>query len=94
MYKISKYSYMKAESLGVKIKPSNNPKKKIDIYDYHNNFICSIGSYGMGDYEIYLKKYGIDYANERRRLYNIRHKKDMKRLGTPGYYASKILWRG
>jgi hypothetical protein len=94
MYKISKYSYMKAESLGVKIKPSQNPKKKIDVLDYYGNYICSIASYGMNDYEIYLAKYGKKYADERRRLYRLRHKKDMNRLGSPGYYASKLLWRG
>jgi len=94
MYRISRYSYIVAKKLGVQIIPSHNSKKKIDVLDYHGNYICSIGSYGMNDYEIYLKKYGIDYANERRRLYNIRHKKDIKRLGSAGYYASKLLWRG
>jgi len=94
MYIISKYSYIVAKKLGIVIEPSHNKKKKIDVLDYHKNFICSIGAYGMNDYEIYLKKYGVEYANERRRLYRQRHKKDMKRLGSPGYYASKLLWRG
>jgi hypothetical protein len=94
MYRISKYSYIVAKKLGVLIEPSHNKKKKIDVLDYHNNFICSIGAYGMNDYEIYLKKYGMDYANERRRLYRLRHKKDINRLGSAGYYASKLLWRG
>ena len=94
MYRISRYSYIVAKKLGIHIVPSHNSKKKIDVLDYDGNYICSIGSYGMNDYEIYLKKYGIDYANERRLLYRQRHQKDISRLGTAGYYVSKLLWRG
>jgi hypothetical protein len=92
MYKISNNSYIQAEKLGVKIKPSTNPKKKIDIFDYHNNFICSIGLYGISDYNIYLETKGKKYADERKRLYRLRHSKDINKLGSPGYYANKILW--
>jgi len=49
MYKISKYSYIVAKKLGVKIVPSQNAKKKIDVLDYYGNYICSIGAYGMND---------------------------------------------
>ena len=95
MYKISRYSYIAAKKLGIHIIPSHNKKKKIDVLDYYGNYITSIGSYGMNDYEIYLKKkYGVNYANERRRLYQLRHKKDMNRLGSAGYYANILLWRG
>jgi len=94
MYRISRYSYITAKKLGVQIIPSHNSKKKIDVLDYHGNYICSIGAYGMNDYEIYLSKYNKKYADERRRLYNIRHNKDRTRLGSAGYYSSKILWRG
>ena len=31
-------------------------------------------------------------ADERKRLYKIRHKKDITKKGTPGYYAYKLLW--
>ena len=94
MYKISKYSYVVAKKLGVLIEPSHNKKKKIDVLDYYGNYICSIGSYGMKDFTTYLLKYGrdYDYALERRRLYALRHKHDMKKLGSAGFYAAKILW--
>ena len=92
MYKISKSSYVVAKKLGVLIEPSHNKKKKIDVLDYYGNYICSIGSYGMNDYTTYLLKYGRDYAMDRRRLYALRHKHDMKKLGSAGFYASKILW--
>jgi len=98
MYRISKYSYVVAKKLGVLIEPSHNKKKKIDVLDYYGNYICSIVSYGMNDYKTYLLKYGRDgrdgrdYAMDRRRLYALRHKHDMKKLGSAGFYAAKILW--
>jgi hypothetical protein len=94
MYRISKSSYVVAKKLGVLIEPSHNKKKKIDVLDYYGNYICSIGSYGMNDYTTYLLKlkYGRDYALERRRLYALRHKHDMKKLGSAGFYSAKILW--
>jgi hypothetical protein len=92
MYDITKYSYNKAKQLGVKIKPSTNKNKKIDVYDYHNNFINSIGAIGYKDYPTYVLEKGKKFADERRRLYRIRHEKDLKVLGSAGYYANKILW--
>jgi hypothetical protein len=92
LYEIKPYSYEQAKKLGVKIQSSNNKYKKIDIYDYNNQYILSIGDTRYKDYPTYIIKNGIDYANERRRLYRIRHNKDLDKLGTAGYYASKILW--
>jgi hypothetical protein len=40
----------------------------------------------------YMKTKGKEYAEERRRLYHLRHKKDLERLGSRGYYSTKILW--
>jgi hypothetical protein len=91
-YEIKPYSFKQAEKLGVKIKPSTNPKKKIDVFDWNNQFICSIGAKGYKDYPTYTIEKGKDYADERRRLYKIRHNKDRKVLGSPGYYSDKILW--
>jgi len=95
MYEILPYSKRKALELGVHIKPSTNPKKKIDVFDYHNNYICSIGAIGYKDFPTYVKDNGMEYAIERRRLYLIRHSKEKKHpdyLGSPGYYATHILW--
>ena len=90
MYKIKKYSKDQANKLGVEIKPSTNPKKKIDVYK-DNKKIASIGSILYKDYPTYLiedKK----LAEERRRLYRIRHKKDLNKPNSNGFYANKILW--
>jgi hypothetical protein len=87
-YKITKYSFDKAKELGVTIKPSSNKLKKIDVYK-DNKKIATIGDINYDDYPNYIIKKGLEYANERRKLYKIRHKKD-KNLN--GYYANKILW--
>jgi hypothetical protein len=89
MYKISDYSFQKAKLLNVVIKPSKNKNKKIDVYK-KNQIIASIGAKGYNDYPTYLEKKGKEYANERKRLYKIRHKNDIH-TGN-GYYANKILW--
>jgi len=35
---------------------------------------------------------GKEYADERRRLYKMRHEKDRNKVGSPGFYADKLLW--
>ena len=89
-YDILPYSYNQASKLGVTIKPSNYKEKKIDVYK-NNNYICSIGALGMKDYPTYIKEKGKTYADNRRKLYRIRHKKD-NIIGTRGHYALNILW--
>jgi hypothetical protein len=91
-YEIKPYSYKQAKRLGVKIEPSKNPKKKIDVFDWNKQFICSIGAKGYSDYPTYLVEKGKEYADNRRRLYKIRHNKDRSKLGSPGYYSDQILW--
>jgi hypothetical protein len=92
MYHILPYSKKKAKELNVQIFPSRNKNKKIDIYDMNGYFITSIGSYGAMDYPTYVLYCGKEFANERRKLYKIRHKKDRNIKGSRGYYADKILW--
>jgi hypothetical protein len=88
-YIISEYSKNQAKKLGVKLKPSTNKNKKIDIFQ-DNKKIASIGATGYKDYPTYIKENGKQYADERRRLYRIRHKRDIN-TGN-GYWASSILW--
>jgi hypothetical protein len=90
-YKIKKYSYDQAAALGVIIKPSNKKNKKIDVY-IDDTFILSIGAAGYSDYPSYLEDKGKEYADERRRLYKLRHAKNINVIGSAGYYADKILW--
>ena len=89
-YIIKNYSFQQAKKLNVSIYPSKKYNKKIDVYK-DGVYICSIGSENMMDYPSYIEKQGLPFANERRRLYHIRHKKDNK-IGTKGWYALNILW--
>lgn len=89
-YEITNYTKKKARELNVTVKPSSNKNKKIDVFSKDGKKIASIGARGMMDYPNYIKRDGIEYANERRRLYRIRHKKDLNQGN--GYWASALLW--
>jgi len=88
VYEIQPYSFKKAKDLGVTIKPSSKKGKKIDVFK-NNQLLTSIGASGMNDYPTYLKNEGKKIAEERKRLYKIRHSKN---TGIAGKYASEILW--
>lgn len=92
MYNILPYTYKQAKRLGVKIKPSSNPKYKLDIYDWNGEYITSCGAYGYKDYPTYIETKGKEYADKRRELYKIRHQKDRVKLGSRSYYADQLLW--
>jgi hypothetical protein len=91
VYKITDYSYNKAKELNVQIKASTNKKKKIDVFK-DNKKIASIGSITNFDYPTYLLMNGKTYADNRRRLYRIRHKNDINNKNGNGWLANKILW--
>jgi len=90
-YEITEYTKKRARDLGVTVKPSTNSKKKIDVFKQSKK-IASIGAAGMMDYPSYVKTRGVEYANERKRLYKIRHKKDINVVGSPGWLANRLLW--
>jgi len=90
-YSIKKYTYRQAKKIGVKVKPSTNKTKKIDIFKKGRK-IASVGAYGMNDYPTYIKLKGKKFANTRRRLYKMRHEKDRHEKWTNGWLADKLLW--
>jgi hypothetical protein len=92
MYEILPYTKKKAKQLKVIVLPSESKNKKLDVYDKKGYFITSVGAYGYLDYPTYLKYFGKKIADERKRLYKIRHKKDRLIKGTAGYYADQLLW--
>jgi hypothetical protein len=75
MYVITDYTKQKARQLGVEVRPSKNPTKKIDVFQKGTK-IGSVGRIGYKDYPTYLKEEGKAVADERRRLYYIRHPKN------------------
>jgi hypothetical protein len=90
-YKISQYTKTKAKQLGVIVKPSTNHNKKIDVYK-DGEKIASIGSIYHYDFPTYLKIKGKEYAEERQRLYKLRHAKDLSNEGSPGWWSDQLLW--
>ena len=87
MYKITPYTYQKAKEIGVEVHPSHKKNKKIDVY-MDSKYIKSIGHSKYGDFPSFVRDYGKEYAEERRRLYHGRHKKNT--LGEK--LALKLLW--
>ena len=91
MYQITEYTKKQARLLGVDVKPSKNKTKKIDVIK-NGQKIASVGAAGYSDYPTFMKTKGKAFANERRRLYRIRHREDMKKINSNGYFAGKLLW--
>jgi len=87
MYNITDYTKKKAKEINVEVRPSKNPKKKIDVYR-KDVFLHSIGAVGYKDFPTFTKEEGREFADERRRLYHIRHKEET--LG--GLLAKWLLW--
>jgi len=90
MYKIQPYNYSQAKKLGVTIKPSTKPKKKIDVFK-NNEKVATIGAIGYKDYATYLLE-DKKVAEMKRKNYKARHDKDRNVKNSNGYFADKILW--
>lgn len=91
MYFITEYSKQQAKKLGVEIKISTNSRKKLDVFK-NNIKIASIGAVGYGDYPTFMISEGKEYAENKRRLYKLRHAKDRNDVDSNGYYADNLLW--
>ena len=91
MYKISNRQKEQAKKLGYEIKPSSAKNKKIDVLRQDKK-IASIGDIRYQDYSMYIKSKGKSYADERRRLYKIRHNCDDAKRDTPEFLSCNILW--
>ena len=75
MYVITGYTKQRAKEIGVQVKPSERKGKKIDVYR-DGEYIDSIGAVAYSDYPTYMKEEGKAVADERRRLYHLRHTKN------------------
>jgi hypothetical protein len=91
-YKIHPKIYKISKKIGVAVFPSDNPKYKLEIYDADTGkFLYYGGANGYGDYFQYLQ-FSSAYALERRRLYMIRHQKEIEKTGSRGWVIAKLLW--
>jgi hypothetical protein len=88
-YKITDYTREQAKKYNVTIKPSENKNKKIDVYK-DGKKISSVGAINYKDYPTYMKEEGKEKADERRKLYKLRHKKDLNSKN--GKWANRLLW--
>lgn len=86
-YTITPYTYQRAKEIDVVVKPSTVKGKKIDVYD-EGKKVASIGSISMGDYPTYLKEYGKEYAEGRRRAFHARFTKNTLKIKLVKY----LLW--
>jgi hypothetical protein len=90
-YSITRYTYQRAKELGVTVKPSAVKGKKIDVFKGGKK-VASVGALGYGDYPTFLKKFGKEFADRRRKAYKFRHEKDRHVRGSNGWYADNLLW--
>lgn len=90
-YTITKYTRDKARKLGVTVKNSTDPKKKIDVFK-DGVKIASVGAIGYGDYPTFMKEKGKILADGHRSSYKMRHDRYRHRVGSNSYYADQLLW--
>lgn len=77
------------------VAPSKTEHKKYDVYDVKTD--KKIASFGDVRYEQYHDKIGhyshLNHHNEgRRRLYKMRHIKDIHNMNSAGGFSFKYLW--
>lgn len=90
-YTITQYTRDQAKRIGVTVKHSTNPDKKIDVFK-DGKKIAAVGATGYNDYPTYMKKNGKEYADRRRKMYKMRHEKDRHERWTNGWLADQLLW--
>ena len=94
-YIITQEIKRRADALNLIVKSSRNKDKKLDIYK-DGIKQASIGQAGAMDYHLWLQERGQAYANERRRLYHLRHKGEAPKTKngklTASFLSKVILW--
>lgn len=91
-YLITQYTKNKAKKLNVIVKPSKRKNKKLDVFDKNGYYLTSVGAKSYLDYPTYIKLFGKKIADQRRKLYKKRHKKDRKIKYSSGFFADQLLW--
>ena len=89
MYDIKEYTYKKADELNLTVRPSTRKGKKIDVYK-DGDYLCSIGDSKYKDYPTFLIEDGKEVAEKRKKMYHLRHKKDLSHF--KGFLSMYLLW--
>jgi len=74
------------------LKESDRKEKKLMLVDNETNKKIHFGASGYLDYVKYIKRDGLEKANQRKRLYTNRHKKEDKSKINPASLSQFILW--
>ena len=90
-YTITDHTLQKAKQMNVTVQLSEQKNKKLDVFK-NDVKIATIGDSRYKDFPTYVIENGIEFANQRKRLYYLRHKKDIEKLDSYGLYAAKLLW--
>ena len=91
MYEISEYTINRAKEYDFIVKVSTRKNKKLDVYK-NGVLLGSKGNLLYSDYPSYIKTHGIEFADKRKKLYHLRHKKDIAVVNSLGWIAGILLW--
>ena len=75
-----------AKKIDVVVKPSTRKGKKVDVFSKSGEKLASIGDVNYYDFTVTRDK-------KRQAAYQARFAKTRNKVGTPSYYADRILWR-
>jgi len=92
-YRVTNYTKEQARKYGLTVEPSRVKGKKISVYK-GDEYLGSVGAIGYGDFPSFKLKYGPEYANERRRLYHMRHQHEngYNEKYSNSWLAKTLLW--
>ena len=90
-YSITDYTLQKAKEMKVTVQLSEQKNKKLVVFK-NDVKIATIGDSKYKDFPTYVIENGLEFANKRKKLYYLRHKKDIEKLDSNGFYAAKLLW--
>ena len=90
-YTITNYTRQRAKRLGVTVRKSSNPNKKIDVFK-NGKKVSTVGGCGYKDYPTFLKEDGKDVANRKRRGFKSRFQQHRTKRGSKAYWADQLLW--
>lgn len=94
MYHIYPEQEKIAKKMKLVIYPSDNPKKKLDVYDKHGLFLKSIGDSQYNDYFLYKHQDSQELANTHKLRYYTRHKKGIQERKLGEILSFALLWDG
>lgn len=98
-YIIRDWTNKQAKKHKLTIFPAEDNKTKLEVYDDKGLYLANVGALGYLDYAQYLDMEKADLvpegtANERRRLYHLRHEKERgyNTKNTKSWLAKTLLW--